>query len=231
METIISVVVLIMIAVISIGIALSIGRPIIDGTVKTADIKNAQDDLQTIDDYIRNVVREGKDAVRIFKFTSPKDFKSVPGEDAIQFSSQSSVQLVEYLTRSISGNLVYISGNDVNCVQKDGNGDGVDDLVAENGRIMVVFRKVSGALRTDLLITRITDRTNNVTAFVGNSSVVINEDYSTATGTGYTEISNVGTNLPVCQIHAFVNSTVDYDIYYKLYAGADFLVMEVRNIV
>src|SRR3989344_2178768 len=223
MESILSVVVLIMIAVISIGIALSIGRPIIDGTVKTADIKNAQDDLQTIDDYIRNVVREGKDAVRIFKFSSPKDFKSVPGEDAIQ--------IVEYFTRSISGNIVFISGNDVNCVQKDGNGDDVDDLVAENSRITAVFKKVSsGTLKTDLLITRLVDKTNNVTVFIGNSSVVINEDYSTATGTGYTEISNAGTNLPVCQIHAFVNSTLDYDIYYKLYAGADFIVMEVRNI-
>jgi len=220
-----------MIAVISIGIALSIGRPIIDGTVKTADIKNAQDDLQTIDDYIRNVVREGKDAVRIFKFSSPKDFKSVPGEDAIQFSSLSSIQIVEYFTRSISGNIVFISGNDVNCVQKDGNGDDVDDLVAENSRITAVFKKVSsGTLKTDLLITRLVDKTNNVTVFIGNSSVVINEDYSTATGTGYTEISNAGTNLPVCQIHAFVNSTLDYDIYYKLYAGADFIVMEVRNI-
>lgn len=233
MDSIISVVVLLVIVVIAIGIALSIGKPVIDSTIKTSDIKNAEDDIHTIDNYIRTVAREGRDSVRIFKFSSPKDFKSIPGEDAIQFSTQSPVQLVEYLTRTISGDLLYVSGNNVNCQQVDGDGDGTIDLVAENDKIKAVFRKVpSGALRTHLLITRITDKTNNVTAYIGNSSILINDDASTSTGTsGYTEISNGGLNLPLCQIHAFVNSTtLDYDIYYKLYAGADFIVMEVRNI-
>ena len=232
MDSIISVIVLLVIAVASIGIALSIGRPLIDSTVKTSDIKNAEDDLHVINDYVRSAAREGKDSVRIFKFTSPKDFKSIPGEDAVQFSTQSPVQFVDYLTRTISGDLIYISGNDANCQQKDGDDDGTVDLVAENNIIKAVFRKVaSGTLKTNSLITRITDKTNNVTAFIGNSSIVINEDPSTSTGTGYTEISNSGQNLPLCQIHVFVNTTtLDYDIYYKLYAGADFISMEVRNI-
>ncbi len=231
MDSILSFVILVVIVVTAVGIVLNIGKPIIDSAVKTSDVKNAEDDLRIIDNYVRSVVREGKDSVRIFKFLSPKDFKSVPGEDAIQFSIQSPVQLVEYLTRSVSGNLVYISGSDVNCQQIDGDEDGVADLVAENGKIKAVFRAVSsGTLQTHLLITRIIDKTNNVTAYIGNSSVMINDNPATSTGTGYTEISNSGLNLPVCQIHAFVNSTLDYDIYYKLYAGADFLVMEVRNI-
>ena len=227
----IALVALLLIVVAAMSLALYIGRPIIDSTIKTSDIKGAQNDLQFIDDYIRTVSREGKDAARIFKFSSSKEFESIPGEDAIQFSTTSPVQLVDYFTRSFSGNFVYISGNDVNCQEKDGNGDGVTDLVAENSYIKAVFKKVNGALNTSDILTQVTDKTNNVTVFVGNSSIVIDDDPSTSSGAGYTEISNAGTSRPVCQIHAYVNSTLKYDIYYKLYTGADFLTVEVRNIV
>ena len=226
----IALVILLLIVVAAMSLALYIGRPIIDSTIKTSDIKGAQNDLQFIDDYIRTVSREGKDAVRIFKFSSAKEFESIPGEDAIQFSTVSSIQLVDYFTRSFSGNFAYISGNDVQCQEKDGDGDGVTDLVAENNYIKSVFKKAAGALNTSEIIMQITDKTNNVTVFVGNSSIMIDEDPSTSNGAGYTEISWAGTNRPLCQVHAYVNSTVKYDIYYKLYAGADFLTVEVRNI-
>ena len=86
------------------------------------------------------------------------------------------------------------------------------------------------AIVTDRLLLQLTEKTNNITTYVGNSSIVINEDPATSVGVGYSEISRSGTNLPLCQVHAFVNMTTDYDVYYKLYAGADFLVIEVRNI-
>jgi hypothetical protein len=59
---------------------------------------------------------------------------------------------------------------------------------------------------------------------------VIDDNLLTTSGNGYSEISSSGQALPSCQVHFFMNSTVDYDIYYKLYAGADFFVVEVRNI-
>lgn len=232
MNTIVSVIVLLVIAVIAISLVLTIGRPIIDSTVKTTDIKGAEDDLRFIDDYIRTVAREGNNSVRIFKFSSPKAFQSIPGENAIQFSTDSRVALVDYLTRSFSGNYVYISGANVNCQSKDGDGDGVVDLVAENDKIKTVFKKIStnSSIDTAQIIMQITDKSNNVTTFVGNSSIIIDENPATSNGTGYTEISHSGVNLPLCQVHAFVNSTFAYDAYYKLYAGADFLIVEVRNI-
>ena len=230
MNTLVSVVVLFIIVVVALGIVITIGRPIIDAAVKTSDVKGAEDDLHFIDEYLRTVAREGKDSLRIYKFSSAKSFQSVPGEDAIEFSTQISVPLIDYLTRSFSGNFVYISGGDVSCQQKDGDGDGTTDLVAENGRIKAVFKKVSSTVDTGNILMQFTDKTNNVTAFVGNSSILIDEDASTSVGAGYTEIGRTGNNLPVCYVHAFVNSTLDYDVFYKLYAGADFIVVEVRNI-
>lgn len=232
METLLSVILLFVIVIVAIGAVLTIGNPIIDIALRDTEIKNAEDDLHFIDNYIRTIAREGKDSMRIFKFSSPKSFETIPGEDAIQFSTTADTNAMEYLTRSFSGNFVYVSGNNVNCQEKDGDGDGSIDLVAENDKLKAVFRKIAvdTAIVTDRIFMQVTDKTNNATIYVGNSSVVINEDPSTSVGVGYTEISQSGTSLPLCQVHAFVNMTIDYDIYYKLYAGADFLVVEVRNI-
>ncbi|KHO48151.1 MAG: hypothetical protein QT00_C0001G0164 [archaeon GW2011_AR5] len=232
LSTIVSVILLFVIVILAVSVVLNIGGPLVDSTVKTTEIKNAEDDLHFIDNYIMTVAREGKDAMRIYKFSSPKDFETIPGEDAIQFSTTSDIGVIEYLNRKMSGNFVYVSGANVNCQEKDGDGDGTIDLVAENDRIKAVFRKyaVDTAIVTDRLLLQVTEKTNNITTYVGNSSVVINENPATSVGVGYSEISRSDINLPVCQVHAFVNMTTDYDIYYKLYAGADFLVVEVRNI-
>ena len=231
-STVLSVVLLFIIAIIGISIVLNAAGPIFSSAIKTTEIKNAESDMRFIDDYIVTVAREGKDAARIFKFSSPRSFETIPGEDAVQFSTESDTNFIEYLNRRPSGNFVYLSGSNVNCQEKDGDGDGTIDLVAENDRIKAVFRKIPAetAIVTDRLLLQITEKTNNITTYIGNSSIVINEDHSTSVGVGYSEISNTGSNLPICQVHAFVNSTLNYDIYYKLYAGADFLVVEVRNI-
>lgn len=233
MNTMLSLALLLIFVVLAMVLVLSIGRPAIDAAIKITDMKSAEDDLHFIDDYIRTVAREGKDSTRIFDFSSPKAFESIPREDAIQFAAEGKTPIVEYFSRMISGNFVYIGGNNVQCQEKDGDGDGTVDLVAENDKIRAIFRRVTAtsALNTSSILTRLTDKTNNVNISIGNSSIVINEDYSTSSGVGYTEIGRSGLNLPVCYVHLFVNSTLDYDVYYKLYAGADFLVIEVRNIV
>lgn len=231
-NTMLSVAILLILIVMTIFLVLSIGNPIVDAAVKATEFKSAEDDLHFIDDYIRSAAREGKDATRVFSFTSPKAFESIPREDAIQYSAEGVSSVVEYFSRIFSGNFVYIGGNNVQCQERDADGDGTTDLVAENEKIRAVFRRITAtsALNTSSVLTRLMDKTNNVNISIGNSSIVINEDYSTSSGVGYTEIGRSGLNLPVCQVHLFVNSTLDYDVYYKLYAGADFLVIEVRNI-
>ncbi|MFA4820555.1 MAG: hypothetical protein WC613_06400 [Candidatus Aenigmatarchaeota archaeon] len=231
MNTLVSVAILLAIVIAAITLVLTIGRPTFDLAIKTSDIKGAEADLHFIDEYIRTVAREGRYAFRNYKFSSTKQFESIPGENAIQFLTDTPVPLIDFMTRSFSGNFVYIAGADVSCQQKDGDGDGVADLVAENDRLKAVFKKIaSGTIDTSQIIMQVTDKTNNVTTYVGNSSILIDENPATSVGTGYTEIGNTGLRLPLCQVHAFVNSTIDYDVYYKLYAGADFLVIEVRNI-
>ena len=209
-----------LISIAAIGVVVSIGMPVISSASESTEIKNAQDDMKFVDDYIRSVAAEGRDAVRIYKFSSPKSFQTLPGDDVVQYSKEVKTSFVQYLTRTITGDLLSMSGNNVNCAD-----DGTY-YVLENDKLAAYFRKINGTIDTADIIYKIVQKTNNATVFVGNSSILV--DGSSA-GVGYTQISS-GLRLPACQLHAAVNSTVNYDVYYRLYAGADFLVVDVRNI-
>ncbi len=228
MSNLLSAAVLFLISIIAIALVLGMGIPIVNSAREATELKDAESDLHFIDTYVKTVAREGKDSVRIFKFTSPKQFESIPGEDAIQYSMETQTNFIDYLTRSFSGSFAYISGSNVDCIEKDGDGDGITDLVAENDKIIAVFKKVSGTVDTGEVISQITRKFDNTTVYVGNSSIVIDGDPSTSVGSGYTEISHHGYRLPLCQVHVSVDGNINYDVFYKLYAGADFFVTEIR---
>ncbi len=228
MSNLLSAAVLLLISIIAIALVLGMGLPVINSAREAAELQGAEADLHFIDTYVRTVAREGKDSVRIFSFTSSKMFESIPGEDAIQYSMETQTNFLDYLTRSFSGSFAYIAGSNVDCIEKDGDGDGVVDLVAENDKLRVVFKKISGTVDTGEVISQMVRKFDNTTVYVGNSSIVIDENPSTSVGSGYTEISKHGYELPLCQIHVAVEGIIDYDVFYKLYAGADFIVTEVR---
>jgi hypothetical protein len=227
MSNLISAALVFLISLVAIALVLEVGMPIVNLARETSEIHDADSDLHFIDTYVRAVAREGKDSVRIFRFTSPKQFESIPGEDAIQYSMETQTNFFDYLSRSFSGSFAYIAGSNVDCTEKDMDNDGVADLVMENDKIIAVFRKINGNIDTSDIIMKVTRKFDGSTAYVGNSSVVIDNNPFTSFGTGYTEISSNGLQKPVCRVHAVVRSTVDYDVYYTLYAGADFFVAEV----
>jgi flagellin-like protein len=226
-------IILFAIVVTAIVIVIVTSQPTVETALSSTDIKNAENILKTIDDNIREVAREGPNSTRVVAFTAPKRFETIPEEDAVQFSTTSGI--FEYLTRVFSNNFVYIAGSDVRCAQEDGDNDGDNDLVLENQRIKGVFLSVAkstpyASYDTASTLLRVVEKTGNNTIIFTNTSVVIDDNLLTTSGNGYSEISSSGQALPSCQVHFFMNSTVDYDIYYKLYAGADFFVVEVRNI-
>lgn len=227
-------IILFAIIVAAIAIVISSSQPTLETAFSTEDIKNAETIMKTIDNNIKEAAHEGPNATRVLGFTAPKTFETVPEEDAIQFKTVSSS--FEYLSRIIFGNLIYIAGDDVGCSESDGDGDGDTDLVMENQYIKAVLLSVPKSTPyvsydTANTIFRLTEKTSSNTVTLANSSVIIDDNLTTTSGNGYSEISNAGQNLPSCQAHFFMNSTAaDYDIYYKLYAGADFLVVDVRNI-
>lgn len=229
MNPILSMVALLLIAVIGFTIVLGIGIPIIDASKELTTFKDAESIAKLIDNTIINVVAEGNGAVRVLDFTS-SEFISIPNEDALEFKMTTGTELLEYLTRRFVGNIVYISGSDVSC------SDSGQNFTIENNRISAVFQKITKTspysnIDTARNVLSIKEKSSETTVSIANSSIVIDDNQSSSTGNGYSELLRSGTSLPECTVHFFINSTSsDYDIFYTLYSGADFLVVDIRNV-
>ena len=222
------------IALTAVVLVLGIAQPVANITTKATEIQSAMASMQVVNNIINEVIDEGNGAARLFGFVASDDIESIPEEDALQFKTFTHVEVIDFFSRNVDKNMMIISGNNVNCFERDENGDGSKDLVLENNLIKAVFKKTPKAsplssLATNETIISLTEKTNNHTIFFTNTSVYV-DNFSTAVGAGYSEISFAGMQMPHCQVHVFVNASLSYDIYYKLYTAADFLISEVRNI-
>ena len=228
MNPVLSMAILLLIAVIAFSIVLGIGIPVIDASKDQAVFRDAENAGKLLDNAIRSVASEGKGALRVMEFVSP-EFVSVPEENALEFKLVAGAELLEHLTRRFAGSIAYISGSDVLCTS-DGN------ITVENSRVQAVFQKIArtspySSIDTARNILSIKEKGSGTTVTVANSSIVIDDNQSSASGNGYSELLRSGTSLPACTVHFFINSTSsDYDVYYTLYSGADFLVADIRNV-
>lgn len=220
---------LIMIMVIAVGIVVSVGIPAVNTAKETASLKEAESTMKMLDNHIKEVRAEGSGSERRVKLNSPGEFTVSADEDALQFKMVSSVELFEFFSRRIAGSLMYISGSDVKC--STGN-----NLTLENTFVKASFQRIAQATPLSA-----TDTKNNILSMeVKTTGTIVNfanttvlVDSASGNGTGYSELlpREGGTSMPSCSVHFFINSTNDYDIYYTLYAGADFLVADVRNVI
>lgn len=217
--------ILFLVVLIAIILVLATGQTTIELSKETARMHESEDAMRILNNYIRDVAAEDDGAKRILRFNSP-ELEINPEEDSVQYKTMSGVELFEYLSRRITGDLIYISGNDVNC-------DDSTNLTMENSFLRVELQKITEAspltaIDTKNNILSITEKTYSRTINPANSSIIINGNVSS--GFGYSGILKKGKNLPLCIAHFYINSSVSYDIYYTLYSGSDFLVIDVRNI-
>lgn len=232
-NVVLTAVLVVLLAISAMALSLVLGFPILTSGITTREVRDAESDLRALDNLIREVAGEGEGAARRFNYNSPSQFRAIASDDAIEFSAQVDVEAYDYLSRTQSGNVIFINGHDVDCREADDNGDGTTDLVLENQLVKFVFNRTQritphSSIDTTLSILSITDKTNSVTVNPVNASVRI--DGSSNNGTGFSEILDAGKGKPSCAAHFFINATRSYDIFYRLYTGADFAVMEVRNI-
>ena len=228
MNSLISLVILLLIAIIGFTIVLGVGIPAVDATKDQSTFRDAEASAKLLDNAIRGVAADGKGAVRVLNLK--QEFVSIPEEDALEFSMTAGIELIEHRTRRIAGGIAYISGNDVSCSESGQN------MTMENALIAVNFQRVVKTtpyanIDTAGNILSMREKASGITVNIANSSIVVDDNQSSASGNGYSEILRTGVGLPVCTAHFYINSTsADYDIFYMLYSGADFLVMDVRNV-
>lgn len=234
--TILSLVLVFAISLFAIMLVLNFGKPLIDTAKSSSEINDAEVTMKFMDNYLREVAREGNGSARKYSFTAPKRFEALKEEDAVVFGGETFASLFDFNMRTRKENLLYIAGSDVTCKEADGNSDGVTDLIIENTFVRFAFNKTARAtpysgIDTNYAMLNMTEKTNGVSIIPVNSSIHIDDNSSSSYGIGYSELSRSGSALPFCTVHFFVNATaVSYDVYYRLYAGADFLSVSVRNI-
>lgn len=225
MDSMISYIIVVAIVIIGVGIVLVVGTPVIDKAKSSLEFREAENFFIKLDSSIREVVKEGEGSSRLIK-SSSGDFRISSEEDLIEFSQRTS--LFDYLARKITNGVLLISGADVSCYEKDINNDGKQELVMENSYIAVALNKVNGTYDTKKNIVNIRKQVISINPV--DSSIVIDKNINTASGTGFSYLEKTGIEFPKCRARFFMNSTLNYDIFYTLYSGADFLVVEVRNI-
>ncbi|MBS3053872.1 MAG: hypothetical protein J4469_05210 [Candidatus Aenigmarchaeota archaeon] len=230
MEQLLTVMILTAVIITAIGLVVSVSNPLIESSKETASMRDAEYLIKLIDDSVREVVKEGTNSRRMLNIRSAGEVETLPEEDAIQIGFSSRAGLADYLTRLLKGNILFIAGNDVSC-------SNLTNITMENTFINVTFKKTQrtsplAQINTTENIVSMHEKTGNTRVSFVNSSIIINDNQSTSRGTGYSELLRSGKSMPSCTTHFFVNnSAIEYDIYYTLYAGADFLTIDVRSVL
>jgi len=232
MNALLSTALVTMMVFVAISIVINFSNPLIAKGSSLQSIKDGENVMSYLDNYVQEVAKDGKGASRSFGFsTTAKDYTVLAGEDSIRLKYDAPFEVLEYFSRQKNGNKMTIAGSDVTCNQSG------SQLLMENTHLLVAFQKVGSSsspatIDTANNIANITQKDLGKTFTPSNSSVILDNDPTTRTGTGYSEIMNSGKSLPMCVAHFYVNSTnvAHYDVYYILYAGADFLEVRVDNI-
>ena len=224
-----SIIFLILIIVVGITMVLGIGNPLINAALDTTKVNEAESAMKFLEHYTNEVASEGIGAAREAELVLPGEFEVIPEEDSIEYEIITPARVIDHFTRKVEGNLIYISGSDVDC-------DDTINLTMSNSFINITLNKITkttphSTINTQDNIISVIEKTHNTTAGLSNSSIIINDNLTSSYGTGYSEISRTGKQLPVCQAHFFIiSSYANYDVYYILYAGADFVVIDIRNV-
>lgn len=224
MHPLIGYIIIIGIVVTGIALVMTTGFPVVDKVKNNVEFREAEEFFIKLDNAIRDVSREGEGSSRLIT-TIGGDFRAGEKEDLIEFRQTDSI--FDYLVRKETGNSILLSGGDVSCYEADING-GENELIMENSYIGIAFNKVNGSYNTKNNILMI--KSKDVSIRPVDSSFVIDGDVSTSSGNGYSALEITGQQLPKCRVRYYMNSTVQYEIIYTLYNGADFVVAEVINV-
>jgi len=210
-----------------IALVLIIGAPILEQIKISAEMINTEQSMQLLDRTIQDVASEGFGSRRIIKIDGP--YSLLENENVIEKKFSYSPGF-DYLTRKISENFAWIAGNDVSC--NEGTVSGKQAYILENSYIYAALEKQNILIDTDSIIIQLREKTTNKTIVPIESKIIIDNNTATSSGNGTSALLRSGYSLPACSTVYHVNSTanISYDIFYTLYAGADFLALEVTNI-
>ncbi len=231
-------VVIVVIAVISSILVLNTVNPIIDEGKQLQEFNEAKQALQSLDSVINQILYEAPGAKRKIDLNIPKGtFQVVQGEDKIKVRIEN-FNLFPPGLQQQEGSILITSGSLMKAYESDIDNDSTTDLVLENGRVLFAVKKLGNytnnvTVNTTNFISLIRNKDLNLNISYPKSGIFIDDKPKTSYGTGYTELTKLGSNIASGGIHVFVNATeagVSYDVLFSLTASQDFVEMEVTHV-
>jgi len=219
MNEIVSWVLVVLLIVFGIGVVIITATPVLNRAESSLELQNAENTLLSLTKAIDTVKDEGNGSSRVVNI--PKGTWEL-SNNVIRYIITEDV--MEAGTRDVGPEIEVISGSDAHC-REDGN------IWIMDNALLTVKLKNDNSTFTSSNIVELMLKSSNLTIAPQDSSIIINGVAGTASGTGFSEIHD--NNGARCTIRYHMNSIsrISYDIFYTLYAGADFLVVEVENVV
>ncbi len=223
----VSAVIYVLVGIVVLTIVIEAGVPFIKGLQEKSNVNRARNTFSAIDQQIQDVAREGQGSQRVVPLEVSEG--TVRVEDGrLRWKIETGSKMLEPNTRIELGNLVIATDVDVSAA------DVGNFHIMQNSRVLVNFTKFGSrdsqaAINTSSLINYI-DFKDNGGRTTGAFTFFINQNSSSTSGMGYSELQQAGTGLAAATLKAHVNSTFyDYDILLTLDSKADFLRASIEN--
>ena len=238
----ISAILYILIIVVAITLILSVGIPIINEMRDKIAFNRAKDTMLNLDQHIVDIASEGEGSQRIIPIEISAGKLKVENSQLI-WEMDTGAEIVTSRSKIDIGNLVITSNANVQArtnTYDTENGSfiletelGATDVV-RGDTFLVNISKIGSEenwtyINTSSLINYIQYKNNTID---GTFSFSINDNSSSAFGTGYTVLvpSGNNTNLGRAKVVAHINSSyASYDLELVLESYADFIAVKVKN--
>ncbi|NIP40474.1 MAG: hypothetical protein GTN39_03060 [Candidatus Aenigmarchaeota archaeon] len=213
------------------AIVYTAGIPIIQNLQCSATLEKMKSSFTDIDEVIQEVSSEGKDSKRIITLNIDEGKLYVSGSnDTIHWTHECNAPIFSPRTSQAFGNVVMGSNMDTSAYE--GQCKGQTAFILENEYLRSCFKKIGspGNLvtynTTDILL-GIYQKDLDEWLPMEYLEISLDEDQSSTTGEGYTNLETSGYHLPYGEVKAYMESDygVDYDIKFVLESGEDFLII------
>lgn len=240
-STLVGIVIVILVAVVSIGLVLVVVQPTINKGKEASLLNEARQNMHQIDDTIREVSSEGLGSLRTLNFrSSGGQYKVNAPINSIDFTYTVQYGTVQPGTFIQDGNLQISAGGaeaKASYYNLSTPADGTGQIVLENENIRVALHYNASAnasfpeaINTSKIIQLFNFISTKVNVTPSDSTVTIDNFPDTSIGSGYSYIVKTGDNLATADAIFVVNTTrASYQIFYSLPSGADFLIVKIQN--
>lgn len=225
MNQMLEAVLLVFVVILSIGVVFNFGSPLIQSARTGSFIEEAKTIMLNLDHLVKEVAEEGKGSTRTFSFQSHlAGFEIIPKENVISFNKEVSFSMFQYGSKKKEDTLISYNGGGVDCRYNE------NKIIIENELLKIVLNKFNGMYNTENIISYVESKINGKVWNGLKTPIMVNDDNKTQIGYGSSIILNTGYNLPRCTVKYTMNSTVNYNMFFSLTTGSDFVSLKIRDL-